>query len=505
MSDRRSLPARPSLRHLRDEAKARRRAGEFSSLSLAHLAIAREYGFVSWSRLKLHVDALTLDSAERAEGFVRSACSSNIRRAQALLEVDPALARHDLACACVAGDAATVARLVAGAPERASAPTGPLERAPILYACFSRLGRGDAERAASLRAVARVLLDAGADADARYMNGDWVQSTLYGAAGIAGDAELTALLLAAGADPDDRGPAHSVGEALYHACEQPDPECARLLIDAGTDAGTVTHCLGRALNFPNVAMIRMFCEHGARPVPRHLAQAVWRRRGVETIELLLDAGAPVDGDPVEGEPSTLQVAERWGDDDVAALLRARGADASRVTAADRALGAWLAGRDGATPPDGSPGQRRALDQMLEMAIDRGELVTVRRLLDAGARAAGPLVEEGEAAPEFTPLGVAAWRGYGDVAAELVKHGAPTEFPGGGSAIGAALHGSRHCQNPEGGPTMATIDEVDRRRYRATVRTLLALGARVPDDLEDDGGPSVTTLMAELGLASEAPM
>jgi hypothetical protein len=86
-----------------------------------------------------------------------------------------------------------------------------------------------------------------------------------------------------------------------------------------------------------------------------------------------------------------------------------------------------------------------------------------------------------------------------VAAELVKHGAPTEFPGGGSAIGAALHGSRHCQDPEGGPTMATIDEVDRGRYRATVRTLLALGARVPDHLEDRG-PSVTTLMAELGLA-----
>jgi ankyrin repeat protein len=499
MSDRRSLPDHPSLRRLRDEAKTRRRSGEFPSLSFAHLAIAREHGFASWPRLKLHVDALTLDSAERAEGLVRSACSDNIRRAQALLEVDPALARHDLACACVTGDAVTVARFVGVSPERASAPTGPLGRAPILYACFSRLGRGDPERAASIRAVVRVLLNAGADADARYMNGDWAQSTLYGAAGIAGDAELTALLLAAGADPDDRGPVHSVGEALYHACEQSDPDCARLLIEAGTDAGTVTHCLGRALNFPNLAMIRMFCEHGARPAPHHLLQAVWRRRGVETVELLLDAGAPVDGDPAEGDPSALQVAERWGDDEVAALLRVHGADASRVTGGDRALGAWLAGRDGATPPRDSPEQRRALDQMFEMAVDRGELATVRRLLDAGVGGAGPLVDEGEDAPEFTPLGVAAWRGYADVAAELVKHGAPTEFPGGGSAIGAALHGSRHCQDPEGGPTMATIDEVDRGRYRATVRTLLALGARVPDHLEDRG-PSVTTLMAELGLA-----
>jgi ankyrin repeat protein len=499
MSDRRSLPDRPSLRYLRDEAKARRRAGEFTTLALAQLQIAREYGFASWPRLKLHVEALTLDGAERATAFVRSACSSNVRRARALLEVDPALARRDLACACVAGEAETVARIVGAAPERVSAVTGPLERAPILYACFSRLGRGDPERAAGIRAVVRALLAAGADADARFMHGDWVQSTLYGAAGIAGDPELTALLLAAGADPDDRGPVHTVGEALYHACEQPDPECARLLIEAGTDAATVTHCLGRALNFPNPAMIRMFCEHGARPTPAHLAQAVWRRRGVETVELLIRAGAAVDGDPSTLEPSPLQIAERWGDEDVAELLRAHGADARRVTAADRALGSWLSAGDDSARPDGSGEQRRALDEMLETAIDRGDPAAVRRLLDAGAGASGPPVAEGEEPPEFTPLGVAAWRGYAEVAAELVRHGAPTEFPGGGSAIGAALHGSRHCQDPEGGPTMATIDEVDLGRYRATVRTLLSLGARVPERIDDDGGPSVTTLMAELGL------
>lgn len=248
-------------------------------------------------------------------------------------------------------------------------------------------------------------------------------------------------------------------------------------------------------------MIRVFCEHGARPGPHHLAQAVWCRRGAETVELLLDAGASADGDPADDAPTPLQVALRWGDEDVVSLLRARGADTSRVTDADRALGAWLAGSGGAAPPDDSREQRHALDQMLELAIDSGQAGTVRRLLDAGAGAAGPLVEQGEEAPEFTPLGVAAWRGYADVAAELVKHGAPTEFPGGGSAIGAALHGSRHCQDPQGGPTMATIDEVDLRRYRATVRTLLALGARVPDHLDDARGPSVTTLMAELGLVS----
>jgi ankyrin repeat protein len=438
-----------------------------------------------------------------AERLVRSACSSNTRRAHRLLARDPALARHDLACACVCGEADQVARLVEDSPERASAPIGPLERAPILYACFSRLGRGDGARAAAIRSVVRVLIDAGADPDARFMHGDWVQSTLYGAAGIAGDPELTAMLLAAGADPDDRGPVHSVGEALYHACEQPDPECARLLIDAGTDAETVSHCLGRALNFPNPAMVRMFCAHGARARPGHLSQAVWRRRGPETVALLLDAGAPVEGDLTGGGSTALQGAVRWGDAPVAQLLIARGADERRVRAADRALGTWLANQavDGSrpsAPPERSSEIDQALEELLEVAIDQGDLSAVRGLLDAGASATGPRVADGEEPPEFTPLGVSAWRGYAEVSAELVRRGAPTEFPGGGSAIGAALHGSRHCQDPEGGPTMATIDEIDRSRYRATVEALLAAGAQVPERLED-ARPSVTRLMADLGL------
>ena len=64
MSEPRSLPSRPDLRHLRDEAKRRRKAGEFPSIALAQLALAREYGFRSWPRLKFHVEALTLDASD---------------------------------------------------------------------------------------------------------------------------------------------------------------------------------------------------------------------------------------------------------------------------------------------------------------------------------------------------------------------------------------------------------------------------------------------------------
>jgi len=48
----RTLPARPSLRHLKLEAKRRPAAGEFGTLHDAQTAIAREHGLSSWARLK---------------------------------------------------------------------------------------------------------------------------------------------------------------------------------------------------------------------------------------------------------------------------------------------------------------------------------------------------------------------------------------------------------------------------------------------------------------------
>jgi CubicO group peptidase (beta-lactamase class C family) len=48
----RALPARPSLRHLKLEAKRRLAAGEFATLNDAQAVIAREHGLPSWARLK---------------------------------------------------------------------------------------------------------------------------------------------------------------------------------------------------------------------------------------------------------------------------------------------------------------------------------------------------------------------------------------------------------------------------------------------------------------------
>lgn len=51
----RSLPGRPSLRHLKLEAKRRLATGEFPSLHEAQVAIAREHGLPNWTALKQRV------------------------------------------------------------------------------------------------------------------------------------------------------------------------------------------------------------------------------------------------------------------------------------------------------------------------------------------------------------------------------------------------------------------------------------------------------------------
>ena len=83
----RTLPERPSLEHLRNEAKQRlkslRQQNPQAKLTAVQLALAREYGFASWRQLKAHVDRSDTPQLERKRIFdaARAGDVDTVRRA----------------------------------------------------------------------------------------------------------------------------------------------------------------------------------------------------------------------------------------------------------------------------------------------------------------------------------------------------------------------------------------------------------------------------------------
>jgi len=87
----RSLPVRPNLRHLKDQAKDLLKAGDARSIAEAQFKTARLYGFASWPKLKAHVDSL------EEIGQLKQAIDTNdLKCVKALMACNPALHRSPL-------------------------------------------------------------------------------------------------------------------------------------------------------------------------------------------------------------------------------------------------------------------------------------------------------------------------------------------------------------------------------------------------------------------------
>jgi ankyrin repeat protein len=452
----RNLPRRPSLEHLRNEARTLQRlvrdgdpaavatAREFHPrfaerahdfrLSDAQLALARSYGHPSWPRLKAYVEAVTAHArdphevavaSDPADELLRLACLvyggddlARPARAAEMLRRDPALAGDSIHTAAAVGDAAAAARMLADDPSRAAAPGGPFGWEPLLYVAYSRLVTGDP--AHSHVAVARLLLDDGADPNAGYLwDGTYLFTALTGAFGYGEDApnqpphpqsrELATLLLEAGADPND-------DQTIYNRHSRPDNDHLELLLAYG---------LGKDRRGPWPARLGAHLTEPKLLLEDALVFGADNDAYAERLELLLAHGVDPDGrgtqHPALRGRRPIERAVEHGAQRNVALLRAAGARPPVTDAVDDLLAA------------GARGDRDAVERAL--ARDPGLAAKLierhpRALIDAAERGNARAVEllaaigyDVDLRSGHTALHLAAYAGNHEVCERLVALGA----------------------------------------------------------------------------------
>ena len=298
------LPARPDLGQLRHQAKDLLRAAQRGDpdavarisavcdrliLSSAQLALAREYGFASWAKLKLEVERrdilnsrdlsrltrLLAEHPELATTKMEHWCdhkSADPVGYMAMLRFDHA--RLGLPSELPGTGAAAKALIDAGAP--ADGYPGDKETPLITAASY-----GDAE-------VAKVLIDAGADIDAISApdSGGVPSGTAVDHAAVFGMTEVLDVLVAAGARISSLEMAAAVGDitgwplarftrqsrirALVFAADHQRLDVIDQLIEAGTpvneaDAEWERLPLHTAAGNGRAASVRRLLAHGADP------------------------------------------------------------------------------------------------------------------------------------------------------------------------------------------------------------------------------------------------
>ncbi|MGH3133196.1 MAG: ankyrin repeat domain-containing protein [Gaiellaceae bacterium] len=390
------------------------------------------------------------------ESFVLAATDGRRTRAEALLAASPEIEDDPWA------------RLVLGRgwTGDANEPGGPRGWAPLLYVCHSCFASP---------ALARELLERGADPNATFRNEHGEMSSLYGAAGVLHDPELTRILLEAGADPND-------GESLYHATEAESAECLRLLLEHGAETRG-TNALAHALDGDRLEPVSLLLEAGADPNEGELvAHAVRRGRGPEFLRLLAEHGADLDrpgGETWRGDVplrTPYQHAILRGRVDSAETLAELGAS-TEVDPGDRAVASVARGErpESPIPDDLDPDAQ----EVLILNALRGRLDLVVELVGASFRG----VVGGS--PPGTLLQHAAWMGDPELVRELLRRNADVD-----SVLGWAVHGSRHHQLPG-------------RDHVAVAELLFAAGSPIePRLLDEADGPLHDWLAKRLESAGQ---
>lgn len=433
------------------------------------LAIARTLDFPGWTALKRAIDTPLPDPHSPdglANRFLDNACpdhhvrgKQDHRRAEAtamrLLDQHPDIAHYNLATAVVCGDIDAVRAAITRDPSLANAPIGtpgatramaggendlyrqlgPKGWQPLLYLAFTRLPLAAANNNAV--AIARLLLENGADANAFYHAGDSHYTPMTG---VVGEGEedrpphphrdvLTQLFLDFGANPYDNQVVynlgfhsdymwwlpmiHAHGKTTGRAKDWEDP--AWPMFDMGGYGNGARWMLEHAIRQNKIELADWCLAHGASAMapparsthfsPRSLIDAAYDLGRVEIAALLERYGAKRSSAPPTPLASVSQAALRL--------------DRARVDALIREYPELLAN-----------------PKPLFMAAEQNRAEALALLLDAGYPV--NLADE----QNTRPLNYAAWSNALDCVKLLIERGAEVdavEQNYGGTAFGNASH------------------------------------------------------------------
>src|SRR6266481_6516725 len=211
-----SLPDRPNLRHLKDQAKDLFKAGSARSLTEAQFKIARLYGFASWPKLKAHVDSLEVI------GHLKQAIDTN--------------------------DSACIKTLMTHNPALHRAPLGYNKNGPLTWVAECRVPWEPPS--AQRLAIAKWMIENGSDV---HQSGD---GPLMRAALFGDRIPMMERLLAHGADVNAEW--NGYFPIIFAPCETVEPAPIKWLLEHGANP----NCDKPGLKYPGTALDYVIGTYG---------------------------------------------------------------------------------------------------------------------------------------------------------------------------------------------------------------------------------------------------
>ena len=473
----RELPAKPSLEYLRKQAKQLQRTMSPGNLADAQHALANEYGFANWAKLKSHVVTLGLPPAEALTVAIRDGDAQRVRElleghSELRTKIDEPLANygfgiHAMFAAVQRSDRATIDVLLrAGAAMRKrtewwAGGFGVLDDCdPSLVDFLVERGAVvDAHAAARLGMISKLAELVAADQNVVHARGGDGQTPLHFASTI----EIAAFLLDHGAEIDALDVDHESTPAQYMLRVQQKrhyprdrQDVARYLVSCGcrTDL-LMTTALG------DVDLVRHHLGTDPACIRMNVSEQWFPKKDSR-------AGGTIYIWMLGANRSAHAVARDFGHEEIFELLMERTPEDLKLALACE-LGDERTFRDYlARNPDAAKTLSEVDRQKLPNAAQSNNTEAVRLMLEAG----WPVDTRGEMGA--TALHWAGFNGNTEMTNEILRFHPDLELKSleySGSALSWALYASGNGWHRDTGD------------YVGTIRSLLAAGAALPPDPE----------------------